>query len=171
MHYSSCQTQSNSNLLLYICSDIQQKGMKRACLILATICLSAASCTTHFGNRKLADGWYHVENTENNIVKNRPIVKAEDFTGLRLDSCRIEGSDLQIYTITGTCNDAGKFADATEKAIGKHIAFIFDGKMVCAPKVNARIDSGNFMISLPTGTSHFDAVMVLEALKKQAKNK
>ena len=117
-----------------------------------------------FGER-LSHG---LENMENNIVKNRPIVKASDFTDMQIDSMRIDGSSQTIYTITGKCNDSEKFAEATEEAIGKHIAFLFDGKMVCAPKVNARIDSGNFMITFPAGTSHFDAVMVLEALRKQS---
>ena len=34
-------------------------------LIAVLTCISMISCTTHFGNRKLADGWYHVENMEN----------------------------------------------------------------------------------------------------------
>ena len=130
--------------------------------------LLAASCTTHFGNRKLADGWYRVTDTQNNIVENRPIAKADDFQDLKLDSMRIDGSYQTIYTITGKCVDTQKFADATENAIGNHIAFLFDGKMVCAPKINARIDNGNFMITFPSGTSHLDAVLVLEALKKQS---
>ena len=130
--------------------------------------LLAASCTTHFGNRKLADGWYRVTDTQNNIVENRPIAKADDFQDLKLDSMRIDGSYQTIYTITGKCGDTQKFADATENAIGNHIAFLFDGKMVCAPKINARIDIGNFMITFPSGTSHLDAVLVLEALKKQS---
>lgn len=130
--------------------------------------LLAASCTTHFGNRKLADGWYRVTDTQNNIVENRPIAKADDFQDLKLDSMRIDSSYQTIYTITGKCGDTQKFADATENAIGNHIAFLFDGKMVCAPKINVRIDNGNFMITFPSGTSHLDAVLVLEALKKQS---
>ena len=99
--------------------------------------LLAASCTTHFGNRKLADGWYRVTDTQNNIVENRPIAKADDFQDLKLDSMRIDGSYQTIYTITGKCGDTQKFADATENAIGNHIAFLFDGKMVCAQRRHA----------------------------------
>ena len=39
------------------------------------------------------------------------------------------------------------WADATEKAIGRQIAFVYKGRTVCAPMVNARIESGNFSIS------------------------
>lgn len=138
----------------------------RIIIFLAAISF-AYSCTTHFGTRKLADGWYNVADMENSIVENRPIVKASGFMDLSLDSCYISGSAQMIYTINGKCRDVEKFSEATEKAIGKHIAFLFDGKMVCAPKVNARIDSGNFMITLPAGTSHLDALMVLNALEKQ----
>lgn len=156
-------------IYIKICTFVNKNFQKmKYFFIAALICISSISCTTHFGNRKLADGWYHVENMENNIVKNRPIVKASDFTDMQIDSMRIDGSSQTIYTITGKCNDSEKFAEATEEAIGKHIAFLFDGKIVCAPKVNARIDSGNFMITFPAGTSHFDAVMVLEALRKQS---
>ena len=49
----------------------------------------AYSCTTHFGTRKLADGWYNVADMENSIVENRPIVKASGFMDLSLDSCYI----------------------------------------------------------------------------------
>lgn len=40
-----------------------------------------------------------------------------------------------------------KWADETEKAIGKQIAFIFNDAVITNPQVNARIESGTFQIS------------------------
>ena len=44
-----------------------------------------------------------------------------------------------------------KWAKETEKAIGKHIAFVLDDTVITNPKVNARIENGVFQISLPHG--------------------
>lgn len=40
-----------------------------------------------------------------------------------------------------------KWADETEKAIGKQIAFVLDDTVITNPQVNARIESGVFQIS------------------------
>lgn len=38
-------------------------------------------------------------------------------------------------------------AEATEKSIGKHIGFLFNGVILTAPYVNCKIESGKFFIA------------------------
>ncbi len=126
--------------------------------------LLLSSCASHFGNQKLADGWYEIKNPEKNIVKNRPMALASQFRSLKLDSVMSHGDGV-IYTIVGQVGDSQKWANATEKAIGKQVGFIYEGKLMCAPRVNARIESGAFMINLPAGTPGNVAKAVFESLQ------
>ena len=50
--------------------------------------------------------------------------------------------------IVGTINQSlvSRWADATERSIGKRICFVFDNKVITDPQVNARIESGAFSI-------------------------
>ena len=56
------------------------------------------------------------------------------------------------YIIAGKIKSgkAKAWANATERAIGKQIGFLYKGKVITAPQVNARIDSRNFQI-IPDG--------------------
>ena len=40
-----------------------------------------------------------------------------------------------------------KWANATEKRIGKRIGFVFNDSVIMAPTVNCRIESGSFTIN------------------------
>ena len=53
------------------------------------------------------------------------------------------------YRILGVLDDSHKttWADATEKSIGKHIGFLFNGVILTAPYVNCKIESGKFFIA------------------------
>lgn len=77
------------------------------------------------------------------------IVTVHDFASLRVDSLS-EAQGTFRYRITGQLNEegTGRFARATEKAIGSRIAFLCDGRVVCTPAVHARIEDGNFLIVL-----------------------
>lgn len=131
------------------------------CLIMA---LANVSCLDRIARKPLADGWYNVKNMEKNIVNSKVIAKATDFRDLRVDSGRLGSTDQFVYMIVGRISDTEKWAKATEKAIGKHIAFLYEGKLVCAPQVNARIESGNFMINFPLNASRYDVETMFNAL-------
>ena len=108
-----------------------------------------ASCNqihkTHYEN-----GWYHILSQQKDSIAKESIVTVKDFVSLRMDSDE-----------NGTCVIVGqiskhklkKWAKETEKAIGKHIAFVLDDTVITNPKVNARIENGVFQISLPHGAS------------------
>lgn len=73
-----------------------------------------------------------------------PIATVHDFNELRLDS-----DAFGRYVITGRISPhkQADWADQTEKAIGRCLAFVFNDTVICCPKVHARIESGNFQVS------------------------
>lgn len=119
--------------------------MKTIYLILLGLSLSLLSYSqaTHREN-----GWYHIMNGQKDSISKEPIVVVKDFETLKLDSDSF-GRVMIIGTIKK--EKAGRWADATEKAIGKRIGFIYNDKVITDPQVNMRIESGNFMISNPYG--------------------
>lgn len=119
--------------------------MKTIYLILLGLSLSLSSCSqsTHREN-----GWYPIMNGQKDSISKEPIVVVKDFETLKLDSDSF-GRVMIIGTIKK--EKAGRWADATEKAIGKRIGFIYNDKVITDPQVNMRIESGNFMISNPYG--------------------
>lgn len=94
------------------------------------------------------DGWYLVDDSGKMSLADEPIVTTDGFAELRLDSGYNNNGEM-VYMIAGRMTDENVtvWADATEKAIGRQIAFVYKGRTVCAPMVNARIESGNFSIS------------------------
>lgn len=119
--------------------------MKTIYLVLLGLTFSLLSCSqaSHREN-----GWYHIMNGQKDSISKEPIVLVKDFETLKLDSDSF-GRVMIIGTIKK--EKAGRWADATEKAIGKRIGFIYNDKVITDPQVNMRIESGNFMISNPYG--------------------
>lgn len=115
-------------------------------MLLLLVCLS-------LGNVAMAqslhreNGWYNILDGKKDSIAEVPIVTVKDFIALRLDSTGFP--DHTYFQISGTVSKhkRNKWADATEKAIGKRIGFIFRNKVVTAPQVNMRLESGNFAIS------------------------
>ena len=68
----------------------------------------------------------------------------KDFISLRLDS---DGNGTCVIVGQISKHKLKKWADETEKAIGKQIAFVLDDTVITNPQVNARIESGVFQIS------------------------
>lgn len=90
------------------------------------------------------NGWYLITSETKDSISKEPIVTVKDFVALKLDS------DFNAtYQIVGTISKhrSSKWADATEKAIGKRIGFVHNNKVITAPQVNQRIEGGNFAIS------------------------
>ena len=119
-----------------------------------------ASCNqihkTHYEN-----GWYHILSQQKDSIAKESFVTVKDFVSLRMDSDE-----------NGTCVIVGqtskhklkKWAKETEKAIGKHIAFVLDDTVITNPKENARIENGVFQISLPHG---YDLKNIYNKIRKE----
>ncbi len=119
--------------------------MKIGFLLSGMLCL-LAGCT----GRGPANGWYFITDGETNAYDPYPIVTAADFGALRIDSVP-EADGSMTYVIAGRVK-AGRvadWADATERATGRQIGFLYRGRMLVAPYVNARIENGNFAIASP----------------------
>lgn len=88
------------------------------------------------------NGWYHVLSADSLSAK--PIITVKDMAGLKL-----EKDYYGKYAISGRISKhkINKWADETEKAIGKQIAFVYNDSIVSDPQVNGRIESGTFMIT------------------------
>lgn len=88
------------------------------------------------------NGWYHVLSTD--ILSAKPIITVKDMVGLKL-----EKDYYGKYAISGRISKhkINKWADETENAIGKQIAFVYNDSIISDPKVNGRIESGAFMIT------------------------
>lgn len=99
------------------------------------------SCTNRPQAPHRENGWYHYEN---NSLSLEPIVTVKEFTGLKLDS-----DSKGTYVIIGQISKhkTEKWANETEKAIGKQIAFVLNDSIITDPQVNDRINSGTFIIS------------------------
>lgn len=107
------------------------------------ICFLLAGCTsTH------PDGWYLLTDPATGTYAPEPIVTAADFATLRLDSFP-NSEGRTVYQIVGSVKEErmDSWADATEKAVGRQIGFLYRGEIISAPRVNMRIDSGRFAIS------------------------
>lgn len=92
------------------------------------------------------NGWYYITDNTQDSLSETPIVTIKDFVVLRLES---DASGKSVITGSVSKHKRDKWADATERSIGKRIGFVFEGKVITAPQVNARIKSGNFQICNP----------------------
>ena len=92
------------------------------------------------------DGWYLITD---GVIADRPIVRVEDFDTIELVSFPCE--DGETYQIAGRlkADKVDLWAKTTEEASGEIVGFVFDGEVVSAPRINCRIESGNFVISQP----------------------
>lgn len=113
------------------------------------------------------NGWYYVVDLENDSLSTAPIVTVKDFAKLKLDSALDSGKDSVTYRIIGQMTESGKevWAEATEKSIGKHLAFLFNGVILTAPYVNCRIENGNFFIATD---KDYDMKLLYEQVRQES---
>lgn len=138
--------------------------MKTNLFVLGLMCVLLAGCA-----RRHSNGWYFTEEGQGKAVVGKPIVTATYFEELRLDST-LNRENRMVYVITGSLlpDAAAAWADATEKAVGQRIAFLYRGEIITAPQVNMRIDGGRFQISSPELSADRQKVMELyDGLKKE----
>lgn len=122
--------------------------MKTTLLIFLLLILGCTS-SAFADNSLRPNGWYYVVDMETDSLSAEPIVRVKDFSELALDSVRDDNNNSVIYRIVGKVAEAKRadWSTATKKAIGTHLAFLFDGVILTAPYVNGEIQSGNFFIS------------------------
>jgi preprotein translocase subunit SecD len=102
----------------------------------------------------LYTGWYFIMDSENGFkrpldkssdtffIAPNPIVTAKNFTSLEIYESNSDGQKYIGLSIkldeTGTEN----WSAATEKAIGKNLAFILDNRLVHVAKINSQVSAG-----------------------------
>ena len=99
--------------------------------------------------------YYVIDNSAGSCLKPQPdrsdrtycletksIATKADFLGVELNEFILE--QKTEYALNIRLNDKGRdeFAKATERYIGKRIAFVIDNHLIMAPVVKDRIDSG-----------------------------
>mgnify|MGYP000092169536 FL=1 len=90
------------------------------------------------------NGWYLAASEDMDSIALEPVATVRDFNELRLVS-----DAFGRYVITGRISPhkQADWADHTEKAIGRRLAFVFNDTVVCCPMIHARIEGGNFQVS------------------------
>lgn len=98
--------------------------MKTNYLILSVFCFILASCT----GKQEVNGWYFITDNQTQAFDKSPIVTVADFETLQVDST-LNSENSMTYVITGQmkAEKVKTWADATEKAIGKQIGFLYNG--------------------------------------------
>ena len=110
-------------------------------IFLLGVCLSLP---LHAQQTHRKSGWYHLYASPTDSIGQTPIVTLKDCAALELNT-----DPYGHYTIIGQVKEhlLEHWADETEKAIGRCLAFVFNDTVICCPKVHARIESGNFQVS------------------------
>lgn len=108
-----------------------------------------------------ANGWYYIIDGQQDSVSREPIVTVKDFAELSMVSDYFGKSVISGKVSKCKLN---KWADATEKSVGKRIGFVFNDTVITDPQVNMRIESGNFQISNPHG---YDLERIYQQLLKE----
>lgn len=112
------------------------------------------------------NGWYRVEGGSPDSLSHEPIVTVKEFIELRLMT---DGAGKSVITGQISRHKQQAWANATEAAIGKRIAFVFNDSIVSEPQVNQRIESGSFQISTPPGRD-FDLPAMYRQLREEKKD-
>lgn len=141
--------------------------MKANYLVLGVLYVLFAS----FTGKPNVNGWYFIIDNQTDAISESPIVTVSDFEALRMDSM-LDNRGSMHYEMIGKvkANKMKTWADATEKAIGKRIGFLYNNEIISSPQVNMRIESGNF--SITSFELHNDKDKMLEIymnLKKEMK--
>lgn len=141
-------------------------------LFIITFSVSHAQNTNKTTDEKV-NGWHMLEDRESNRV-GELIVKVTDFDSIYFEASWISSLNDSVYSIAGKVKKEKMktFGDGTEKAIGKGIAFLYNGVVICTPVPNVRLDEGNFAIS--SQTMSLERAKMKEmylALKKEMQHK
>lgn len=107
-------------------------------------------------NGRLVSGCYYVTDSLSGVehtmwktgeklyISPKAIVAVANFSSIKIESDQFGKSAILVsLDREGT----EKFAEATEKWVGRQLAFVINDTLVSAPQVNMRIDGGNLMIT------------------------
>ena len=102
----------------------------------------------------LYTGWYYIVDTDNGFKRQldkstdtffidpKPIVVAKNFTTFEIYESNAGGQKYIGLTMRLDEQGTENWSVATEKAIGKQLAFILDNKLLYVAKVNSQITAG-----------------------------
>lgn len=102
----------------------------------------------------LYTGWYYIVDIDNGFKRQldkstdtffidpKPIVTAKNFTKFEIYESNAGGQKYIGLTIRLDEKGTENWSIATEKAIGKQLAFILDNRLLHVPKVNSQITAG-----------------------------
>ena len=114
-------------------------------ILSSAVCLGCANYSGYSQSIKHREnGWYRIIDGQKDSIASLPIVTVKEFASLRLDT------------------------DFFGKAvIGKRIGFVFNDSVITAPRINMRLESGNFQISNP---HNYDMLSLYRSLLKEKKD-
>lgn len=137
--------------------------MKLRILLLLILTVTVFTVSFSMTGNHLPCGWYATDKDMNPTGK--AVVTPDDFKDLHLEISTDNATGDTIYAISGrlTKKAALIWADFTEANIGKHVAFVCNGRVITCPKVNCRIDTEMFSI---TGKPEDDIPAVYEKLQE-----
>lgn len=117
-------------------------SLKETILLLT---LSLMVCVSSCSSVHRAYGWYPVADIPDNMIEGKAIATTNDFEKCILDSVSVP----DMFVIVGKLKEdkIQKWADATEKRIGKRIGFVYKDSVIMAPTVHCSIESGTFTIN------------------------
>lgn len=107
-------------------------------------------------NGRLVSGCYYVTDSLSGVertmwktgeklyISPKAIVAVANFGSIKIESDQFGKSAILVSLDK---EGAEKFAEATEKWVGRQLAFVINDTLVSAPQVNMRIDGGNLMIT------------------------
>ncbi len=111
--------------------------------------LLVCACST---NHRV-DGWYHVSDHPYNSIVGKPLATVREFEDVVMvrNTLVLDGDTLSQLVIEGVVKPQyrKKWADGTERLIGKRLGFVYKDSVITAPQVNVRIESGSFGINSP----------------------
>ena len=92
------------------------------------------------------NGWYRIIDGQKDSIASQPIVTVKEFANLLLDK---DFFGKAVITGSVSKHKLQAWADSTEQLIGKRIGFVFNDSVITTPRINMRLESGNFQISNP----------------------
>lgn len=118
--------------------------------VLLPVAITAiCACSTHHR----ANGWYPIADYPDDSVVGEPLVTADDFENIVMftDTFIMAGDTVTQMLIQGYVSPEkrSKWADGTERMIGKRLGFVYNDSVITAPQINVRLESGTFQIISP----------------------
>ena len=125
-------------------------------------CTNYSGCSQSIKHRE--NGWYRIIDEQKDSIASLPIVTVKEFASLRLDK---DFFGKAVITGSVSKHKLQAWADSTEQLISKRIGFVFNDSVITAPRINMRLESGNFQISNP---HNYDMLSLYRSLLKEKKD-